>query len=101
MRGEDELIVKLANYGGAARAVEVEWGGSHPIASITSAQVLTAASPDAQNTLDQPDAVAPAALSPAPTISAGGNGLHLEMPPWSLVVVTATLSRGELGAIDN
>ena len=40
-----------------ARAVEVEWGGSRPIASITSAQVLTAASPDAQNTLDQPEAV--------------------------------------------
>ena len=72
---------------------------SRPIASITSAQVLTAASPDAQNTLDQPEAVAPAALAPAPTIAAGGKGLHLEMPPWSLVVVTATLSaRGEIAA---
>ena len=53
--------------------------------------MLTADSPDAQNTLELPDAVAPAVLEPAPSVRAGGKAMDLTLPAWSLVVVTATL----------
>jgi len=84
------LTVKLVNYGPRPRAVEARWDGTQTIRRVMSAKVLTAASPDAENTLDAPDVVVPAALTPAPTV-AGGKRLEVDMPPWSLVVVEAAL----------
>ena len=86
---DTSLVLKLVNYGPSARPVEVAWGGDRPIVHAR-ASVLTADSPDAQNTLEEPLAVVPAEL-PLPSILSGGKGLHIEMPPWSLVVATATL----------
>ena len=86
------LTIKLVNYGPSPRPVTVRWAGSTPIQKVISAKLLTATSPDAQNTLDAPEAVAPAALAPAPTVGAGGKGLVVEMPAWSLVVVEAQLA---------
>lgn len=85
------VAIKMVNYGEAPRPVDVEWGGAKPLGRITDAQVLTADSPDAVNTLDQPAAVAPAPLEPAPTIVSGGKGMKLELPAWSLVTVTVAL----------
>ena len=82
------LIVKMVNYGPSARAVDVSYpSAAKPIAKVLSAKVLTAASPDAQNTLDDPDAVEPKVLTPAPSVVAGG--LNVVLPPWSLVVIEA------------
>ena len=78
----------MVNYGPSARAVDVSYpSAAKPIAKVLSAKVLTAASPDAQNTLDDPDAVEPKVLTPAPSVVAGG--LHVVLPPWSLVVIEA------------
>ena len=51
-----------------------------------SAAVLTADSPDAQNTLDAPDVVAPAPM--ASDWSPGDKAVTLTLPAWSLVVVS-------------
>ena len=48
-------------------------------------RVLTAAAMDAHNTFDRPKAIEPAAFAAAP----GTDGLTLELPPKSIVVVTA------------
>ena len=86
------LVIKMVNYGPQARAVDVAWGGTRPMATVTSARVLTADTPDAQNTLDHPEAVIPANLAPAPSVEGGGTRMKLEVPPWSLVVVEVTLA---------
>ena len=88
------LVVKLVNYGNASRPVVVGWSGARPL-TAASAQVLTAASPDAENTLEQPDAVVPAALEPPPAIAADGHEVHVTMPPWSLVILSASLTSAQ------
>lgn len=85
------LAIKLVNYGAAARLVDVVWAGAKPLATVMRATVLTADDPDAVNTLDVPDAVVPKVLAPMPAIGAGGKKLSIEMPAWSLVVVTVKL----------
>lgn len=84
------VTIKLANYGEGARTVHAAldgWRGKR--FAVASAMVLTADSADASNSLDEPGAVRPASLSPAPTVVP--TGLRLTMPPWSVVVVRAAL----------
>jgi alpha-L-arabinofuranosidase len=84
------LAIKLVNYGGSERLVDIEWTGAAPLVAA-SAHVLTADDADAQNTLDEPDTVVPSTLTPPPQIAPSGKGMHLVLPPWSLVVVNAML----------
>ena len=83
----------MVNYASSARSVDVAWSGKRPMAAgkVHNAHVLTAASPDDQNTLDMPDVVVPAELAPMPSVASGGKTLSVEMPAWSLVVVEVAL----------
>ena len=80
------LSVKLVNYGGARVDARVELGGWRESVRHVSAAVLTADSPDAQNTLDAPDVVAPAPM--AADWVPGDVAVTLALPAWSLVVVS-------------
>ena len=83
---EGSIVLKLANYGGQVLHANVSFASWTPrLAVATAGTVLTAASPDAENTLDEPDLVIPTDLSPLPTVV--GTGLMVELPPWSLLVV--------------
>ena len=86
----DGVVLKLANYDESPRDVTVKLTQFAPrgIVSAT-ATVLTASSPDAVNSLDEPEAVVPQE-APDPTVLAA-NRLRIFLPAWSLLVVRIRL----------
>lgn len=82
---EGRLVLKLANYGELVRTVNVSLASWIPRVPVTaSAKVLTGASPDAVNSLDDPEAITSAAAPPPVRVP---NGLLVELPAWSLMVI--------------
>ena len=64
---------------GAARTDEEEAASEAPLPEEDVSPCITGD--------DDPDAVEPKVLTPAPSVVAGG--LHAVLPPWSLVVIEA------------
>lgn len=82
---EGSLVLKLANYDPHRRHVNVTFAEWAPrIAVPTKAVVLTSASPEAENTLEEPNLLLP---SEAPMPAILPTGLMVDVPPFSLVVV--------------
>ena len=94
--GGRSVTIKLANYNASVLMVDVTLDGtfgSTP-ASI-SASVLTAGSADAQNTLDEPEVVAPTSLK----LQWDGTSktFTVPMPAWSLAIINVTLKTNRDG----
>ena len=88
-RFQEAVTVKLANYNDSVLEVTVRPRAGHVPARIL-ATVLTAASPDATNSLDAPEAVAPAPL--AVRWDGTSTDFVVPMPAWSVVVAEVAFS---------
>lgn len=77
-----QLYLKLVNGSSEAQAVDIELPGAKLVAT---GQVirLSAANPEATNTLDQPKAIAPVEA----TLNGVANTIHHSVPPYSIEVV--------------
>lgn len=87
-----DVTVKFANYAASMLPVSIDLQQWAPRkASKVEGVVLTAAEPEAQNTLERPLAVAPAPLAGA-AVAPGGALVELTLPAWSVSVVKVTMS---------
>ena len=83
---DGSIILKLANYAGGALQLNASFAAWEPrLPLVNAATVLTAASSDAENTLNAPDLIVPTNLLPLPTTD--GPVLVVQLPPWSFVVL--------------
>ena len=83
------VTLKLANYASAEQSVAVTLTGWSTALELQRATILTAASPDTENSLEAPKAVVPRPMSiDPPGGTATRQQLTVLLPPWSVVVVT-------------
>lgn len=79
--GKEGFIVKIGNAGGKAQSVGIDVKGLKQVAEAT-AQIVTAPL-DAENTLQNKEAVAPKPYS----VNHSANTVSVQMPPYSFVVI--------------
>jgi len=100
------VTIKLANYASVERRVTASLAGWSTALQLERASVLTASSPNAENTLETPHAVAPQPLDLGPVVwdgipcslgrpidpagAACKQQLTVPLPPWSIAVVRLT-----------
>jgi alpha-N-arabinofuranosidase len=87
VRHDDRVVLMLVNRGAEPVALALDLGGL-AVALTADVVTLTSATPYEQNTLDEPERVAPVASELAPR---DGQWV-VDLPPWSLVRVTFRLA---------
>ena len=87
-----DVTVKMANYNASALPVTVSVAGGRAPTRI-SATVLTADSPDAVNSLDEPEAVVPAANALKVQWDGKSSMFVVPMPAWSVAVLLVSFSK--------
>lgn len=92
MPRKHRVAIKVANYApGQTLVIAFSDCDATRILSVHKADVLSASTPIAENTLDSPEAVSPRKLAPAPTWD-DARHLRMALPGWSVVVLTITVS---------
>ena len=87
-----DVTVKMANYNASALSVTVSVAGGRAPTHI-GATVLTADSPDAVNSLDEPEAVVPAANALKVQWDGKSSTFVVPMPPWSVAVLRVSFPK--------
>jgi alpha-N-arabinofuranosidase len=78
-----EIIVKVVNPTGSPRVTSIALEGSGPLSSVGRTITMSGPGPDAENSFEQPEAVAPI----AGTIEGVGPKFEHTFPAWSVTVL--------------
>ena len=90
---DGRIHIKVVNYADCHRSLHVSLASWEPYkVSKAVANLLSAPSPDARNSLSEPQLISP---KPWPIVHSCTTCIQLELPPWSLVVLTVELAPGQ------